>query len=240
MDLKDKVVLITGSSIGIGKETALAFAKEGAKVVITYNSNKKKGEEVFKECNKIKESFFTKLDVMSEDSIKKVVESVVDKFGTIDILVNNAGVLTQKSLLEQRNDEIDSQIDTNLKGLIKMTKAVLPFMQGQNEGIIINISSIAGKTGYKDFTTYCATKFGVRGFTQALADEVPSGIKVYNINPGPTATQMMNFHGTPPEKIAELIIKTTKGEIDVNSGGDVDAWGKFMRNLSKGINKMFG
>lgn len=222
MEIKDKVVLITGSSIGIGEETALAFAKEGAHTVITYNSNKQKGEEVFKACNKIKESFFIQLDIRSESSIKKVVESVIDKFGAIDILINNAGVLTVKSLVEQRSDEIDSQIDTNLKGLIKMTKAVLPFMQGQNEGIIINIASDAGKTGYGDFTIYCATKFGVRGFTQALADELPRGIKVYNINPSLTATQMTNFSGIPAKKVAEIIVRAAKEKIKADESRDID------------------
>jgi len=143
MELKDKVILITGSSQGIGKATALEFAKEGSHVVVTYNSNKKKAEEVFKECNKIKDSFLIHLDVKNQESIQNCVESVIDKFGAIDVLVNNAGVLSWKGLWKQNIEEIDSQIDVNLKGLIKMTKTVLPFMKEEKESVIINIASQA-------------------------------------------------------------------------------------------------
>ena len=224
MNLKDKVVLITGSSQGIGKETALLFAKEGAHVVVTYHLGAKKGEEVFKECNKITKSLLVRLDVTDEKSIKKCVEEVVDEFGAIDILINNSGVIIWKNFLEQSNKEIDFQIDTNLKGLVKMTKAVLPFMKAQDSGMIINISSRAGKSGQVDLTTYCGTKFGVRGFTQALAKELPSGIKIFSVNPGMTATQMTNFQGINPIKVAEVILKTATEEIKADELGDVDVW----------------
>lgn len=224
MNLKDKVVLITGSSQGIGKEAALLFAKEDANVVITYNSNKKKGEDVLKECEKISECFLVHLDVTDEKSIKNCVEKVIDKFGAIDILVNNAGVLFSKNFVEQNSNEIDLQINTNVTGLIKMTKNVLPFMQGQDEGIIINIASAAGKDVYNGLTTYCGTKFAVRGFTQALALELPKEIKVYSLNPGLTSTQMTNFKGVPAKDVGDLIVKTAKGKVRVKSGGDVDVW----------------
>jgi len=224
MELKDKIILITGSSQGIGKETALEFAKNGAKVVVTYNSNKKKGEEVFKECKKFNESLLIELNIKDKESIKNCVEKTIDKFGAIDILVNNSGVLEWKKLSEQNEDEIENQIETNLHGLIKMTKKVLPYFQGQDEGIIINLSSAAGKEAYEGLTVYCATKFGVRGFTQALAKELPKGIKIFSINPGMTSTQMTNYTGIPPKKVAELIVKTAKGEMKIPSGGDVDVW----------------
>ena len=118
MELKNKVVLVTGSSQGIGAETALLFAKEGANVVVTYNSNRKKAENIFKECKKCKDAFLVKLNVDDEKSIKECVEKVVDKFGTIDILVNNAGVLVWKNLMEHSNKDIDFQINTNLVGLM--------------------------------------------------------------------------------------------------------------------------
>lgn len=224
MELKDKVVLVTGSSQGIGKETVLEFAKRGAKVIVTYNKNKKKAEEVLQECEKFNESLLIELNVKDKESIKNCVEKTIDKFGAIDILVNNSGVIEWKHFSEQNNNEIENQIETNLTGLIKMTKKVLPYFQGQNEGIIINISSGAGKEAYEDLTVYCATKFGVRGFTQALAKELPKGIKVFNVNPGMTATQMTNYEGIPPKKVAELIVKTAKGEMKIPSGGDVDVW----------------
>ena len=224
MELKDKVVLVTGSSQGIGKETVLEFAKRGAKVIVTYNKNKKKAEEVLQECEKFNESLLIELNVKDKESIKNCVEKTIDKFGAIDILVNNSGVLEWKHFSEQNNNEIENQIETNLTGLIKMTKKVLPYFQGQNEGIIINISSDAGKEAYEDLTVYCATKFGVRGFTQALAKELPKGIKVFSVNPGMTATQMTNYEGVPPKKVAELIVKTAEGGMEIPSGGDVDVW----------------
>ncbi|MBI4116150.1 SDR family oxidoreductase [Candidatus Pacearchaeota archaeon] len=224
MDLKDKVVLITGSSQGIGKETALLFAKQGANVVVTYNKNKKGGEDVFKECKKIKGALLANLDVTNDESIKNCVEKTIDKFGAIDTLVNNAGVLFNKDFVEQNANEIELQIDTNVKGLIKMTKAVLPYMQGQNSGIIINIASAAGKNAYAGLSAYCATKFAVRGFTQALAKELPKGIKIYSVNPGLTATKMTNFQGVNPKKVAEVILKAAEEKINVESGGDVDVW----------------
>jgi len=222
MELRDKVVLITGSSQGIGKETALRFAKEGAKVVVTYNTNKSKAEEVFKECNKLSECFLVQLDVTNEGSIKNCVESVIDKFGAIDILINNAGVLFNKDFVEQSNSEIDLQINTNVKGLIKMTKVTLPYLQGQDEGMIINIASICSTQVYHGLTTYCATKFAVRGFTQALALELPKKIKIYTVNPGLTATQMTNFNGVSAEKVAEVVLNTAKEKYKVYSGEDIN------------------
>lgn len=224
MELKDKVVLVTGSSQGIGKETAIAFSKEGANIVITYNVNKEKAKEVFNECNKIKESFLVHLDVTDQESIKNCVESVIDKFGAINILINNAGVISWEKFSKQNETIIEDQININLFGLIKMTKAVLPFIQEQEEAVIINISSGAGKQAYGGLSVYCATKFGVRGFTQALAQELPKNIRIYSVNPGMTATAMKNHQGIPASKVAKIIVNAAKGKIKVDSTRDVDVW----------------
>ena len=224
MELKDKIVLITGSSEGIGKETAILFAKEGAHVVVTWHSKEKHGEEVFEECNKLKESLLLHLDITDSESIKNCVEKTIDKFGAIDILVNNSGVISWKSFLEQSEKEIDNQIDVNYRGLVKMVKSTLPYMKGQNSGLIINISSGAGKSGFSGLTTYCGTKFAVRGFTQAMKQELPREIKICSVNPGLTATKMTNFSGVSPRKVAEIILKTASGEIKPDNFGDVDVW----------------
>ena len=121
-----------------------------------------------------------------------------------------------------------------------MTKEVLPYMQGQTYagiqdsanvfeksktvGMIINIASAAGKNAYAGLTTYCATKFAVRGFTQALSKELPSGIKIYSVNPGLTATKMTNYQGVNPRKVAEVILKAAEEKFNVENGGDVDVW----------------
>ena len=144
---------------------------------------------------------------------------MIKKFSRIDILINNAGVIFWKSLSEQSFEEIEAQLRINLEGLIKMTKACLPYLKS----CIINIGSGAGKSAHAILSAYCATKFGVRGFTQAIALEHPD-LKVYCVNPGMTATQMTNFRGRMPEEVAEVIINTAKGEYQVPSGGDVDVW----------------
>lgn len=151
-------------------------------------------------------------------SIRQVVDQTIKKFGKISILVNNAGTIAWKLLEKQNLDEIENQVRTNLEGLIKMTKICLPHL----EDTIINISSGAGKSGYAELTTYCATKFGVRGFTQALAEEVP--FKVYSVNPDTTKTRMTNFRGRPPEQVAEVILNAAKGKYGVPSGSDIDVW----------------
>lgn len=224
MELKEKVVLITGSSEGIGAETAKLFSQEGANVIITYLTNKKKAKEIFEDCNKFNEAMLIQLDVTDEESIKNCVESVIDKFGAIDILINNTGVAVWKKHSEQTTEEIDLQIDVNLKGLIKMTKKVLPYMQAQGEGLIINIGSGAGKTGFSNMTSYCSTKFGVRGFTQALAKELNKGIKTYVVNPGMTSTKMTNYTGVDAKEVAKIILKTGKESLEKNSGDDIDVW----------------
>ncbi len=223
MELKNKVILITGSSKGIGKETAMGFAKQGSKVVITYNTQKKDAEKVLLECEKIAECMLVKLNVVDTISRNNAIEKIIDKFGAIDILVNNAGVLVIKNLIEQSEKDIENQIDVNLKGLINMTRKVLPYMQGQEEGIIINIASVYGKTGEEEVAPYCATKFGVRGFTEAMAKEHDKNkIRFYTINPNLTSTPMTNFRGVDPKKVVGVIIDTAKENLEKDSGEDID------------------
>ncbi len=218
--MKGKSVLITGASLGIGRETALAFAREGAKVGLTYLEHRKEAEEAGRKCRELgaADVLVTRLDVTDDGSIQEAVEKAAERFGGLDVLVNNAGVIAWKPLEEQSMEEIGLQARVNLEGLVKMTRAAYPHVREA----VVNVSSGAGKTGYATLTTYCATKFGVRGFTQALAKEAP--FKVYSVNPGSTMTRMTNFRGTPPEKVAEVILKAAKGVYGVESGGDVDVW----------------
>jgi 3-oxoacyl-[acyl-carrier protein] reductase len=217
--LKNKAVLVTGSSSGIGKETACAFAKEGCRVVITYNKEKEGALAIAKKCESLGSpgTLVLSLNVMDDKSIKGAVRSVVSKFGAIDVLVNNAGVIRWKPLKEQDASDIEAQIRTNLEGLVKMTKECLPHVKDT----IVNIASVAGQEAYPDLTVYCATKFGVRGFTQALAKEL-HGINVYAVNPTMTATRMTGFQGMAPEKVAEVVVNTVKGKYGTRSGGDVN------------------
>ncbi len=219
--LKDKVVFITGASLGIGTETAYKFAGEGCKLALTYYLDKEKALRVSDQCKKLgaSEVQLIHLDVSDNASVIAAVKEVVQRFHEISILVNNAGVIVWKQLKDQTFEEIESQIRTNLEGLVKVTKMCLPHVKD----VIINLGSAAGKAGYGDLTTYCGTKFGVRGFSEALAQECP-GMMVYTVNPGVTATRMNEFQGMPPQDVASVILKTAKGEYKLESGSDVDVW----------------
>ncbi len=223
MELKNKVVLITGSSIGIGRATALAFAKAGNKVILTYNTNKKEGEATLKECEKYSEAHLIHLDVSDDTSLNNLTKEVIKKYGKLDILVNNAGIVVVKLFKNQTFHDIEYQIAVNLTGLIKVTHIFLPLLEQQKEGLILNVASIAGKSPGDEIVPYCATKYGVRGFTQSLALELPSHIKTYSINPSFTATQMTNFEGVDPSKVAAVIVKTAQEKLGKKSGDDVDA-----------------
>ena len=220
MQLKDKVVLITGASEGIGRATAKTFAKEGCKLVITYCSHKTEADLAAKDCSSIgsPDVLVIQMDQTNDKSIQDCVKKAVAKFKKIDILINNAGVLTWKPLIKQSFKEIENQVRVNLEGLIKMTREALPHVKE----MVVNISSGAGKTAYDELVPYCATKFGVRGFTQGLAMETK--IPIICVNPGMTATRMTNFKGVPVEKVADVILNTTKGKYKTKSGGDVDVW----------------
>lgn len=218
---KSSSVLITGSSRGIGAATAKAFARQGAKVIITYLDDADPAKAVMHTCKELGsvESTILQLDVRDKQSIERTVKSVVAQFGQLDVLVNNAGVFSEKPLMEQTAEEIKNQIGTNLEGMIMMTKLFLPHVRRS----IVNVASGAGMTGYGELTVYCATKFGVRGFTQALGAERPD-LRIACVNPGTTATRMSGFQGTPPEKVAEIIVNAAAGVYHIENGGDINVW----------------
>jgi 3-oxoacyl-[acyl-carrier protein] reductase len=217
--MKNKVVLITGSSSGIGRETAYKFSAEKARVVVTFCNDELNGEKTYEKCRELgaADPLLVELDIQDSTSISHAMVKVIETYGRIDILINNAGVIKWKHLKDQSFADIEHQIRTNLEGLIKMTKFCLPHVKE----MIINIASGAGQTGFAELTAYCATKFGVRGFTQALAEEV-TNIKVYAVNPDMTATRMTDFQGRPPEQVARVILNTAKGMYNVPSGSDIN------------------
>ena len=224
MKLKNKVAIVTGASNGIGKETAIMLAGKGCRVALTYHKNRGGGQEVLEECRKYGDAMLLQLDVADLESVEEALRKVVEKFGRIDLLVNNAGVVVWKDLKEQSVEEIERQLQVNLSGLVKMTRALMPPFYTQKEGIIINVSSGAGKKGYGGLSVYCASKFGVRGFTQALSAELPEGIRIYCVNPGMTATRMTNYKGISPFKVAEVIVNAAEENLGKKSGDDIDVW----------------
>jgi NAD(P)-dependent dehydrogenase (short-subunit alcohol dehydrogenase family) len=184
MNLEDKTILVTGSSSGIGRETALQLARERCRLILTYFKGKATGEEVLKECLKHGEAALYRLDVRDDGSVRRLVKSVTDRFSRLDILINVAGVLAEKPLIEQSAEETANQVGVNLLGLINVTRSFLPLLHRQKEAVIVNIASGLAKEVLPDLTVYCATKWGVRGFTRALALELPDRMRVYCVNPG--------------------------------------------------------
>ena len=219
--MNNEVILITGASNGIGRETAFKFAAEKAKLVLTYCHDRPGGQETEKRCKELgaSDTFLVRLDLRNSKSIADTVVKVVKTFGRIDVLINNAGVAVWKPLQEQNAADIENQLRTNLEGLIKMTWACLPYV----EDMIINIASGAGQRGFAELAPYCATKFGVRGFTQALAEEV-SKPRIYAVNPDMTKTRMTGFRGRPAEEVAQVVLNTAKGKYRKSSGSDINVW----------------
>ena len=192
MILEGKVALVTGASRGIGREIALELARSGADVIVNYAGNEKKALETADEIKGMgRKSVVIQCDVADADSVKEMIKSAVDQFGQIDILVNNAGIARDNLLMRMKEDEWDSVINTNLKGVFLCTKAVTRQMMKQRSGRIINIASIVGVIGNPGQANYVAAKAGVIGFTKTAAKELASrGITVNAIAPGFISTDM--------------------------------------------------
>ena len=169
----DKVVLITGCSSGIGLETAITCAKEGNTVFATMrhmNNSTELKKRI--ENEQLKNIEMLELDVAKTESIEVTISTIVQKAEKIDVLFNNAGFMIMGSLEDLTRDEIESQINTDLLGAIYLTKNVIPHMKKSNPGLIINMSSIAGRVGWGLSTAYCVSKFGIEGFTDSLRREL--------------------------------------------------------------------
>jgi 3-oxoacyl-[acyl-carrier protein] reductase len=191
MKLKDKVAIVTGSGQGIGKETALALAKEGCKVVVSDVTDKI--NEVTKEIEALgSEALAVKVDVSSPKDTEEMAKKTIEKFGRIDILVNNAGIFRAAPFAEMKEEDWDKIIAVDLKGVYNCTRAVIGSMIKQKSGKIISISSVAGTAiGFPGSTHYSAAKAGIIGFTMALAMEVAKfGINANSIAPGVIETPM--------------------------------------------------
>lgn len=180
----NKTILITGASSGIGKDTAKLFQSEGWNVIATMRNPENESE-----LTQLKNVLVTKLDVLDLDSIQNSVTRGIRKFGKIDVLLNNAGYGAFGTLESFSRDRILRQFSTNVIGLIDVTRAVLPHFRQNKSGIIINVSSIAGKVTFPLGTLYHGTKFAVEGISEALLYEVEQfGGQVKIIEPGTIAT----------------------------------------------------
>ena len=184
-----KVAIVTGSSSGIGYETALLLARNGFRTYATMR-NLEKAKAISDVAKNEKLLLHTiKLDVTDEKSVNDAIKTIKSDAGRIDILVNNAGYGLTGSLEDLSMSEIKAQYETNVFGLIRVTQSVLPVMREQKSGIIVNISSIAGKMAMPLSSPYIGTKFAVEGLSESIAyDLEPFGIKVILIEPGAIKT----------------------------------------------------
>jgi 3-oxoacyl-[acyl-carrier protein] reductase len=193
MILKDKVAIVTGARVGIGRALALAFAGEGAHVVINDIQDEGGTKEVVAQIRNMgRKALYMKGDVALEEDVKRVVSATLGTFGRIDILVNNAGLRTivylgveNRPVVDLAVKDWDRMIAVNLRGPFLMSQAVLPQMMKQKQGSVINISSGAGRQGVPGKSAYCASKHGLEGFSKALAGEVKEfNIRVNALVPG--------------------------------------------------------
>lgn len=202
--LKNKVAIVTGASSGIGEATARSLASCSIKVALVARREERL-KELASEIEKNGGSAIViKADVSKAEEIDKIVETTINKWKRVDILVNNAGVMYLGPIAGANTNEWRKMIDLNLTGLMLITHAVLPYMQDQKSGHIINISSVSGRVTSSRSAVYSATKFGVGAFSEGLRQEVyKENIRVTTIEPGAVLTELAN-HVTHTESRERL------------------------------------
>lgn len=227
-----KTALVTGGGRGIGKETAILLSKKGLNVIVCSRTQKELDSAV-KEIKSVGNSQIIgrKCDVSVSHEVNTLVNEALEIYGRIDVLINNAGITYVKKLIDTSEEQWDHTLDVNLKGAFLLCKVIVPHMIKNNCGVIINVSSGAGKVGFEDISAYCASKFGMIGLTESLAREVANyNIRVMTICPGEVATKMqddvdaryyelnkdkMLHPRTVAEKITEMIFNDNKYETGV-------------------------
>ena len=205
--LKDKNIIVTGATRGIGKEIALTLAQNGANIAINYRNY---NEEVEALINSIKEcgvdAIAVKCDVSKSDEVDNFISEVKNHFSSIDVLVNNAGITKHAIISRIKDEDINSVLDVNLKGTFNTTKSISPIMIKQKHGKIINISSVVGIVGNAGQCNYAASKAGVIGFSKSVARELASrNINVNVVAPGYIDTDMTK---SLPDKVKDEILKS--------------------------------
>ena len=192
MRLKDKVIVVTGGTRGLGKSIVTHLAREGAIVYCNFLKSKEEAESLVKEGENRGERIFSiQTDVANLEEVERMVDEIYRKRERIDVLVNNAGVTRDELLISMAKKDWDLVINTNLGGVFNCTKAVAKYMITQKSGRIINISSVAGERGGRGQSNYAASKGGINAFTRAVAMELaPKGITVNAIAPGVIETDM--------------------------------------------------
>ena len=215
MDLKGRVALVTGGSMGIGTAISLDLAKNGADVALTYRKHGDEAKAIAEEINGMgRKGKDYQIDVADFDAVQKLVDSIKEEFGGIDILVNNAGMNWDGVIWKMTEEQWDAVINVDLKGTFNFIRAVAPFFREQKSGKIINITSINGIRGKFGQTNYSAAKAGAIGLTKTVARELGKyNVNVNSIAPGMILTDM--FKKLPDEfkqKAADETVVNRLGE----------------------------
>jgi len=201
--LAGRVAIVTGASAGIGRASALALAAEGANLVLTARRKPQLGDVIAELTAAGSQAIAIEGDAREPETAQQVVAAAIESFGTISILINNVGVGNYKPLTETSLEEYAEMMDSNMRTTFLFTRYVAPHMVAQKSGLILMISSMAGKYGFPGEAVYCATKFAQVGFAQALDKELhPYGIKVGVICPGGVKTEFAIGTGRTKESVA--------------------------------------
>ena len=192
MEFKDKRIIVTGGTRGIGKSIALSFAHEGAWVAVNYSSDDESAATTEKELARLTPKYRVfKADVSSRTDVEKMIKTIIDEWEHVDILINNAGIINDKLLMFLNEDDWERVIDVNLKGTYLLSRAIIKTMIGRKFGRIINITSPSALQGRAGQTNYAASKGGIISFTKSLAKEMARlGITVNAVCPGVITTPM--------------------------------------------------
>jgi len=209
------VVVITGALTGIGRATALAFAKNGARLVVS-GRRETEGKALEQELQKLgAEAVFVQADVRSDEEVRRLIDQAVARFGRLDVAVNNAGTEGQPGpIVNQTAESYAATFDTNVLGTLLSVKHELRVMSAQKSGSIINISSTYGHEGAAYASVYVASKHAVEGLTKSAALEAAaSGVRVNAVAPGPTDTGMLDRFTATPENKAALVSTVPLGRV---------------------------
>lgn len=202
-----KVVLVTGGTSGIGRVTAVEFARAGAKVVVS-GRREKEGAEVVRQIEKLGgEAAFVRADIAKDVDVQAMIKFTVDKFGKLDIAFNNAGIEWKGPLDQATEAEYRRIFDINVWGVLNSVRHEIPVMLKRGGGAIVNSSSVAGHVGFPEVSIYVASKHAVEGLTKSLALEfAKQNIRINSVAPGPIATDMWDrFAGDAGDQIASTI-----------------------------------
>lgn len=195
MKLKDKVAIITGSTSGMGRATAVLFAREGAKVVVTGRNEERAKAVVDQIKGEGHEAMYVIVDTSKLEDVKALVDKTLEAYGTVDVLFNNAGALSMSPLLNLSLEEWDKVMTVNVTSALYLAQLVAPIMKKKGKGVIINTSSVAGFGAHHGFTSYVSSKHAMNGLTKSMAWELGPEIRVNAIAPGLIHTAMVDSIG---------------------------------------------